>query len=118
MCLMCGAPFCEECARLTDYGGLCVSCESKKQRRILSYASKKRNLYLSNALAFFIGALIFLAASFIFADFRLAGTIGVCVLGGLSFIFFILTADRQLACKKAAAKAEKLEAALKDNRKG
>ena len=73
-CVKCKKRFCEKCAALTEYSGLCPECERDKQRRIYDYALKKKTMYLSNALAFLIGALAFLAAGFIFTDFKTEST--------------------------------------------
>ena len=115
-CVKCKKRFCEKCAALTEYSGLCPECERDKQRRIYDYALKKKTTYLSNALAFLIGALAFLAAGFIFTDFKTAGMVGLCVLGALSLVFFVLFADKCVACRRASALADAIDAEIKKNK--
>lgn len=113
ICLKCKKPFCQRCAELTHYSGLCVLCESQKQRRVASRMSQKKTSYISSAIACFIGALAFLAA-FLFADgLKTFGIAGMSVLGAAALLFALLFADAAVKNKSASALAARLEEELK-----
>ena len=60
VCAKCGKTFCDDCAKQTDYTGFCVECEKTRQNTIAKYSLKKQVGYLSNTIACFVGAIIFL----------------------------------------------------------
>ena len=108
VCIKCGKTFCNECAKQTDYSGFCVECEKAKQNVILKYSLKKQVGYLSNTIACFIGAIIFLVFHFVFNDFKTVGIVGLCVLGAVGLLFLVLTVENGIKIKKAKKACKRL----------
>ena len=108
VCIKCGKTFCNECAKQTDYSGFCVECEKAKQNVILKYSQKKQVGYLSNTIACFIGAIIFLVFHFVFNDFKTVGIVGLCVLGAVGLLFLVLTVENGIKIKKAKKACKRL----------
>ena len=108
VCAKCGKTFCDECAKQTDYTGFCVECEKARQNTIATYSLKKQVGYLSNTIACFIGAIIFLIFHFVFNDFKTIGIVGLCVLGAFGVLFLVLTVENGIKIKKAKKTYKKL----------
>ena len=64
--------------------------------------------YLSNTIACFVGALVFLIFHFVFNDFKTVGIVGLCVLGAVGALFLVLTVENGLKIKKAQKTYKKL----------
>ena len=108
VCVKCGKTFCDECAKQTDYSGFCAECEKTRQNVISKYSRKKQVGYLSNTIACFVGALVFLIFHFVFNDFKTVGIVGLCVLGAVGALFLVLTVENGLKIKKAQKTYKKL----------
>ena len=108
VCAKCGKTFCDECAKQTDYTGFCVECEKTRQKVVLKYSRKKQVGYLSNTIACFVGALVFLVFHFVFNDFKKVGIVGLCVLGAVGAMFLVLTVENGIKIKKAQKNYKKL----------
>ncbi|MBR2372157.1 MAG: hypothetical protein IKA90_04740 [Clostridia bacterium] len=108
VCAKCGKTFCDECAKQTGYTGFCVECEKTRQNTVAKYSLKKQVGYLSNTIACFVGAIIFLIFHFVFNDFKTIGIIGLCVMGAVAFLFLVLTVENGIKIKKAKKAYKKL----------
>ena len=108
VCVKCRKNFCDECAKQTDYSGFCAECEKARQHVISKYSRKKQVGYLSNTIACFVGALVFLIFHFVFNDFKMVGIVGLCVLGAVGVLFLVLTVENGIKIKKAQKTYKKL----------
>lgn len=108
VCAKCGKTFCDECAKQTDYSGFCAECEKTRQNVVLKYSRKKQVGYLSNTIACFVGALVFLIFHFVFNDFKTVGIAGLFVLGAVGALFLVLTVENGIKIKKAQKTYKKL----------
>ena len=109
VCIKCGKTFCDECAKQTDYTGYCTGCEASRQQVINKYSRKKVLLYVSDAIACFVGAMVCLVLHFVFDDFKKAGIIGVCVLGTFCVAFCVLLLDNALKAKRSKKISDNLQ---------